>query len=76
MVEAFFGLEHDEEAHAGVYDSIIDSFLVDSNKTIEIKMDEINPGDMLKKLSNRIKSRYLEDIIEIKVIDGTLYLMK
>jgi hypothetical protein len=76
MVEAFFGLEHDEESNAHVYDSIIDSFLIDTKKAIEIKLDEIKPGDLMKQLSDRIKARYLEDIIKIRVIDGTVHLMK
>jgi hypothetical protein len=61
---------------SGDYDSILDSFLIKNDSRVEVRLDGENPSDLKELLDLRIKARYLDDIVEISVVDDFLILEK
>ena len=61
---------------SGDYDSILDSFLIKNDSRVEVRLEGENPSDMKELLDLRIKARYLDDIVEISVVDDFLILEK
>jgi hypothetical protein len=61
---------------SGDYDSILDSFLIKNDSRVEVRLDGENPSDLKELLDLRIKARYLDDIVEISVVDNFLILEK
>jgi hypothetical protein len=58
------------------YDSILDSFLIKNDSRVEVRLEGENPSDLKELLDLRIKARYLDDIVEISVVDDFLILEK
>ena len=61
---------------SGDYDSILDSFLIKNDSRVEVRLEGENPSDLKELLDLRIKARYLDDIVEISVVDDFLILEK
>ena len=61
---------------SGNYDSILDSFLIKNDSRVEVRLEGENPSDLKELLDLRIKARYLDDIVEISVVDDFLILEK
>lgn len=61
---------------SGDYDSILDSFLIKNDSRVEVRLDGENPSDLKELLDLRLKARYLDDIVEISVVDDFLILEK
>ena len=61
---------------ASTYDSILDSFLVGRDVIVEVHVEGKEPRYVKKRLSRRIKARFIEDIVDANVINGVLYLEK
>ena len=61
---------------SGDYDSILDSFLIKNDSRVEVRLDGENPSDLKELLDLRVKARYLDDIVEISVVDDFLILEK
>jgi hypothetical protein len=81
LTELIFGLrqvgEPPENARkVNAYDSILDSFLVGRDGIVEVHVDGKEPSYVKRLLSKRIQARFLEDIVDVSVINGILYLEK
>jgi hypothetical protein len=61
---------------ASTNDSILDSFLIGRNGMVEVYVEAKEPRYVKKQLSRRIQARFIEDIVDAKVINGVLYLEK
>jgi hypothetical protein len=61
---------------SGDYDSILDSFLIKNDSRVEVRLEGENPSDLKELLDLRIKARYLDDIVEISIVDDFLILEK
>jgi hypothetical protein len=57
-------------------DSILDAFIVTNDAAVEVIVEGQDPKYLRSQLDRRIKARYLEDFIEVSVVDRKLYLKK
>ena len=81
MTELTFGLRQVEvplgnERRPRTYDTILDSFLFGRDALVEVHVEGKEPRYVKEQLNRRIQARFIEDIIEAKVINGVLYLEK
>lgn len=58
------------------YDSILDSFIFSNEHIVEVRVEDKNAIYLKEQIEIRIKERYLEDIIDAKVVDNVLILEK
>lgn len=58
------------------YDSILDSFVTSNEHIVEVRVDDENIIYLKEHITKRIKERYLDDIIDAKVVDNVLILEK
>ncbi len=58
------------------YDSILDSFIFSSEHIVEVLAEDNNVIYLKEQIETRIKERYLDDIIDAKVINNVLILEK
>lgn len=58
------------------YDSILDSFIFSNEHIVEVCVEDKNAIYLKEQIEIRIKERYLDDIIDAKVVDNVLILEK
>lgn len=58
------------------YDSILDSFIFSNEHIVEVRVEDNNAIYLKEQIEIRIKERYLDDIIDAKVVDNVLILEK
>lgn len=58
------------------YDSILDSFVISNEQIVEVRVEGENIIYLKEHIEKRIKERYLEDIIDAKVVGNVLILEK
>jgi len=58
------------------YDSILDSFIFSNEHIVEVRVEDNNAIYLKEQIEIRIKERYLDDIIDTKVVDNVLILEK
>ena len=58
------------------YDSILDSFIFSNEHIVEVRVEDNNAVYLKEQIEIRIKERYLDDIIDAKVVDNVLILEK
>lgn len=57
-------------------DSILDSFIISNDQVVEVHVEDKNAIYLRDKIEKRIRERYLEDIINISVVDDVVILKK
>jgi hypothetical protein len=81
LTELIYGLRQvetplEDARKVSAYDSILDSFLIGRDVMVEVHVEGKEPGYVKRQLSRRIQARFIEDIVDAKIINGVLYLEK
>ncbi len=68
--------ERSKPQKASNSDSILDAFIITNDAAVEVIVEGQDPKYLRSQLDRRIKARFLEDFVEVSVVDRKLYLKK